>query len=155
MVMALSFASCRTNQPAYKTFAVTGADIYCLSNPGDGTVTLMAWGTGANRAEAIDNAIRQAVRQILFKGVKMGPGAAGAAIQPLVTEVNAQERYAYYFEPFFSRGGLYLAFGSESTTNKGSRTETKSAGRQGDGIVVVVNRSALRQRLIDDGILKP
>lgn len=153
LIMVVS--GCRSNQQAYSTTALTGAETYCLSNPGDGTVTLMAWGTGANRAEAIDNAIRQAVNQVLFKTTKTGPGAVGSAIYPLVTEVNARERYAYYFEPFFRPGGMYLTFASESTANKGSRTEAKSAGRQGDGIVVVVDRSALRQRLIDDGILKP
>lgn len=155
MAMLLMLGGCRSNQSAYSTTALTGSDIYCLNNPGDGTITLIAWGTGANRAEAIDKALKAAVRQTIFKGVTTGPGAVGGSIPPLVHEVNAQERYSYYFEPFFRPGGVYLAYAKEVTANKSSRTETKTAGRQGNGIVVEVDRSALRQRLIDDGIIKP
>lgn len=74
---------------------------------------------------------------------------------PLVLEVNARERYAEYFNPFFSDGGEYKKFVREETGNQASRLEAKGTSINNWGVIVTVDREGLRQQLEKDGVLKP
>lgn len=65
--------------------------------------TLRAWGRGKNRTDAIEQAKKNAVRDVLFKGVVAG--SRECSVRPLITEVNAQERYASYFNDFLETEG--------------------------------------------------
>ena len=80
----------------------------CLGVELDGSETLRAWGRGKNRTDAIEQAKKNAVRDVLFKGVVAG--SRECSVRPLITEVNAQERYASYFNDFFRDGGEYLKY---------------------------------------------
>lgn len=60
-------------------------------------------GQRENRTDAIEQAKKNAVRDVLFKGV--AAGSRECSVRPLVTEVNAQERYAYYFNDFLETEG--------------------------------------------------
>lgn len=75
----------------------------CLGVELDGSETLRAWGRGKNRTDAIEQAKKNAVRDVLFKGV--AAGSRECSVRPLVTEVNAQERYAYYLTTFLETEG--------------------------------------------------
>lgn len=142
--------ACRSNKEVAPTVSVTAMETVSLGNNGDGTITLRAWGSGQNRADAIEQAMLNAVRDVIFKGIKKGTNP-GAASRPLVSEVNAEERYARYFEPFFS-GPEYRKFVKEEG---GTAQRMKSTGlsREGYGVVVIVDRAALRKQLIEDGVL--
>lgn len=98
------------------------------------------------------NAKRRAVHDILFTGIKSGAGSRSIQY-PLVAEVNAYERYADYFEPFFSPGGEWTNFVKEADT-KSTIREAKGEAREGNGVVVTVDVSALRRQLKADGVIK-
>lgn len=117
----------------------------------DGGITLRAWGQGANTGDAIEQAKKSAVMTVLFKGVPDAPGAYRA---PLVPEVNAQERYAVYFDPFFSDGGEYRRFAREVKAGESSRLVSKGSGVCNIGVLVEVDRGALRSQLLQDGVIK-
>lgn len=145
-------AGCRSNKEVTGTVATTATETVSLGTTGDGSIMLRAWGAGRERGEAIEQAKRNALRDVLFKGIKKGTNP-GMASKALVPEVNAEEKYAVYFEPFFSPGGEYKNFVVEEP---GNATRMKSTGlsREGYGVVVIVNRSALEQQLKRDGVLK-
>ena len=44
----------------------------CLGVELDGSVTLRSWGTGRNRIDAVDQAKKNAVYHVLFKGIRKG-----------------------------------------------------------------------------------
>ena len=114
--LAISSTGCRTNREVASHISVTSMETVSLGNNGDGTIVVRAWGSGANKGESIEQAKRNAISDVLFKGIKKGSNP-GEAARPLVPEVNARERYADYFEPFFSAGGEYTKFAREDYGN--------------------------------------
>ena len=77
------------------------------------------------------------------------------SVRPLVTEVNAQERYAYYFNDFFRDGGEYLKYVSMEDKKTNSNTKASNKTQISYSTTVRVLRSQLQQKLIEDKILKP
>jgi hypothetical protein len=152
ILVVISFVACTPQRKiagnyAYKT--------ECLGMEGDGSFTLLAWGSGRNRFDAVEQAKKNAVRDVIFKGILEGKGQCDN--KPLIIEVNAQEKYQDYFVKFFVDKGPYLNF----VTLKDERIDDKiTRDRQGaskdvtNSVVVRVKRYDLRQQLIKDGILK-
>lgn len=151
-VLTLTLGSCRKNIDVAEQYAYVPFTTECVGVPGDGTETLRTWGQGKDKNEAIDMALRNAVSDVLFKGIT--GGTAKCDKRPVMLEVNARERYAYYFDQFFAPKGAYTKFVTLHE-NRTSRIKAQSTTLQAYGVVVSVNRSALRQQLITDGIIKP
>ena len=122
----------------------------CLGTELDGSQTLKAWGTGVNLDDAVFQAKKQAIKDVIFKGINKG--REGCSKRALVIEVNAQEKYEDYWNVFFADGGKYLQF---TTHEDGKFLSKKKAGNQLTyGVTVRVLRKELKQQLIDDKILK-
>lgn len=60
-----------------------------------------AW--AKTREDAIEQACKNAVRDVLFKGVQTPENTILS--RPLIREINAEEKYQYFFNPFFADGG--------------------------------------------------
>jgi hypothetical protein len=133
---------------------VAGNYIYkteCLGNNLDGTLILKTWGNGKDKKNAILQAQKNAIRDVLFTGILDGKSDCGS--KPLLTEVNVQQKNETYFDVFFSNKGDYSNFiSSEKSKNK---VEVKPS-RNGvtTGVVVKVLKSELKQKMISDGIIK-
>ena len=124
----------------------------CLNTELDGSETLKAWGSGRNKRDALEQAKKNAVRDVLFKGIRNGNG--GCSTRPLITEVNAAERHESYFNNFFRDGGEYTKYISMRDT-KNRSYDSESTGQQDKyGTVLRVLRSQLKEKLIQDNILK-
>jgi len=122
---------------------------------GDGSQTLKAWGNGRNRADAVEQAKKNAIRDVIFNGV--AEGKQECQLKPLVFEVNAQEKYEDYFNKFFADGGEFLNYISlrdERIGEKISRDRAKARESVSNGLVVRVLRPELKAKLIADGIIK-
>lgn len=127
----------------------------CLGVEMDGSQTLKAWGNGRNRSDAVDQAKKNAVRDVIFNGITEGKQDCNK--RPLIFEVNAQEKYEDYFNKFFSDGGAYKDFISlrdERIFDKISRDKKKARESVTHGLIVRVLRAELREKLISDGIIK-
>lgn len=152
-ILLLIITSCN---PKSKISGYYNYKTSCVSVEGDGSQTVKAWGSGNNRADAIEQAYKNAVRDVLFKGIIDGRPECNK--RPVLAEVNARKKYERYFNNFFSDNGPYKDFVSEKD---GSRyhieviKERKKAGSQEMyGVVVRVLRPALKEKMIKDGILK-
>lgn len=152
-VAMLGLGSC-TNRTAkvVSAAAYTTPETVVTDTEHDGTVTLRVWGKGSTVADAIEQAKKNAVYDVIFNNIR---GAGSAKSLALVNEVNARERYANYFDPFFADGGEYRKFVKEEKANEASRLESKGSAIYNYGILATVNLSALRSQLIKDGVLKP
>lgn len=127
----------------------------CLGVEGDGTQTLKAWGKGRNRFDAFAQARKNALYDVLFNGIK--DGNSECEMRPLVSEVNAREKYEQYFNKFFQDGGEYRKYVSmrdEQWENKLLRERKEGVGTVTHSAVVIVKRPQLKAKLIEDGILK-
>jgi hypothetical protein len=155
VLIVIFLFGCKTN-PQQRISAAYSYKTECLGVELDGSQTLKAWGNGRNRADAIAQAYKTAVRDVLFKGISNGKPDCN--VKPVVFEVNAQERHEAYFNAFFADGGAYKDFVSEKD---GSRyhieviKERKQSGSQETYAVVVrVLRAELASKLRTDGIIK-
>ncbi len=137
---------------------IAGNYIYkteCMGIELDGSVTLKAWGNGRNRADAVEQAKKNAVRDVIFTSIL--EGKQDCAKKPLITEVNAEEKYEDYFNKFFADGGEFKNFitlKDERIGEKISRDRTKARESVTNGLVVRVLRAELKSKLIADGIIK-
>ncbi len=127
----------------------------CMGIEMDGSQTLKAWGNGRNRADAVEQAKKNAVRDVIFNGIT--EGKQDCEKRPILFEVNAQEKYEDYFNAFFADGGEYKNFISlrdERIGQKINRDRKKARESVTNGMIVRVLRSELKKKLIADGILK-
>lgn len=123
----------------------------CLGKSMDGSQTLRVWASGRNRADAIEQAKKKAVYDIVFNGIQAGSGECNA--YPIVDEPNARKKYEDYFDLFFANGGAYKEYVSFTNQKKSAMQKYYGDGTLTYGIIVTVNRSALRQRFINDNII--
>jgi hypothetical protein len=150
-VFALTFSATAQKKTAgfytYKT--------ECMGVELDGSQTLKAWGNGRNRADAVEQAKKNAMRDVIFNGIREGKQECNQ--KPIVFEVNAQEKYEDYFNAFFSDGGEYKNFVSlrdERIGNKLSRDRKKTSESVTNGLIVRILRAELKAKLIADNIIK-
>ena len=149
-MLVLFAASCKTTQSySYHTF-----ETECLGVELDGSQTLKAWGTGRNKKDAVEQAKKNAVRDVIFKG--NFTGSKDCFEKPLLLEVNAQEKYANYFNTFFRDGGEFINYISMEDERKHARiADSRNKDQSKYSVVVRVKREELKEKLIKDGILKP
>lgn len=148
MILLTSCGSSKKSVGAYYS-----SETECLGAELDGSQTVRAWGTGRNKTDAVEQARKNAVRDVLFKGITKGTGDCN--VKPLLMEVNAQEKYEYYFNTFFQDGGVYKDYVSNEDTRRSSNISSSTDAQVKYGVVVRVLRSELKDRLINDNILKP
>ena len=97
----------------------------CAGNANDGHFLLKAWGKGVNKKEAIEDARKNALKDVLFSGVFTGDAAC--ARNALLTEVNAIEKHKAFFEKFFARNGDYKDFIKERKNGVNSKYDKKKS----------------------------
>lgn len=147
-----------TSNFSFSQKKIAGNYIYkteCMGVELDGSYTLKAWGNGRNRADAVDQAKKNAIRDVIFNNIL--EGKQDCARKPLINEVNAQDKYEDYFNKFFTDGGEYINFISlkdERIGEKISRDRKKARESVTNGLIVRVLRSELKTKLIADGIIK-
>ncbi len=119
----------------------------------DGTKVMKIWGYGKKVEDAIIEAKMNAVASVIFKGI---PGGHGAAATPaILTDPNASDKHADYFDNFFSPGGKYLQFITMTTDGMPSgqdRLKIKTGYKV--AIYAQVMYDALRKQLEADGIAR-
>jgi hypothetical protein len=127
----------------------------CLGIEMDGSQTVKAWGNGRNRLDAIEQAKKNAVNDVLFNGLY--EGKQDCEKRPIVAEANARQNYEAYFNKFFTDGGEYKKYTSPRDERIGQKvSRDRKGGRHSvtHGVVLRVLRTELRQKMIEDGILK-
>jgi hypothetical protein len=127
-----------------KTASYYSVETECLEDKLDGSFILQAWGKGSSKSEAIDQAKRNVLNDILFKGIRKG-----CQMRPLIIEVNASTKYKSYVYSFFNTD--YKDFIS---IEKSPKSLKKSRKQTSYGIKVRVKVEAIKQKLITDNILK-
>lgn len=127
------------------------SSIKCIGVELDGSQTLRVLGYGRNRADAKEQAMKNAVWAVIFDGIR--DGSQGCNMRPLVTEVNAKERYEDYFNIFFADGGEYKKYVSLRDTKKRSATKAKDKVGYSYELTIRVLRSELKNRLKADNVI--
>ena len=127
------------------------SSISCIGVELDGSQTLRVHGYGRNRADAKEQAMKKAVWAVIFDGIR--DGSQGCNIRPLVTEVNAKERYEDYFNIFFADGGEYKKYVSLRDTKRRSADRIKDKVGYSYEMTIRVLRAELKNRLKADNVI--
>lgn len=153
LISVLSF-SCGSPQKS-----MSGAYTYeteCMGVEGDGSQTLKAWGNGRNREDAIEQAKKTGVRDVLFTGIRKGRTECNS--KPVLFEVNIREKKEDYFNAFFADGGPYKEFITGEDGSDMHLSVLQGKKKVGDqvtyGVVIRVQRAKLKERMIQDGIMR-
>lgn len=150
LLVGVLFVSCGT----HKTIAYSRSEPVCIASELDGSYTLRVEGRGRNAVDAYKEAGKQALYAVLFTDVSW-PNGPRKNIEPVFyMKQRAYEMNKAYFDAFFQDGGDYTQFISmkekRDLTSIYTRTNSQTVCRT----TVCVFVSQLRQRLIEDGILK-
>ena len=145
LLMLLICAMSLLNVYAQKNPVYARSSIRCLGVELDGSQTLRVQGYGRNRSDAKEQAMKNAVWAVIFDGIR--EGAQGCNMRPLVTEVNAKERYEDYFNLFFSDNGEYKKYVSLRDTKKRSGGRSKDKLGYAYDLTIRVLRAELKARL--------
>lgn len=148
-IMTIGLVGCKSKEVT--TVAFHSYTTECLGKNMDGSHTLRVWASGRNRADAIKQAQKKAVYDMVFTGISAGGSECNA--YPIVDEANARKKYEKYFDIFFADGGDYSKYVSFANQKKSAIQRYYGDGTQTFGILVTVNRSGLSQRLVNDNII--
>ena len=150
LLVGVLFVSCGT----HKTIAYSKSEPVCIASELDGSYTLRVEGRGRNAVDAYEEAGKQALYAILFSDVRWPNGPRKKIDSVFLLKQRAYEQNEAYFDKFFRDGGDYTQFISmkekRELTSIYNRTNSQTVCRT----TVCVFVSQLRQRLIEDGILK-
>lgn len=128
----------------------------CMGIEMDGSQTLKAWGYGKNRNDAVEQAKKNAVRDVLFKGIRNGKTECN--VKPVVFDMNAQEKYEDFFNKFFADGGEFSNYVNQKDEPLIPKVlkDRKAADTGVEyGVIVRVLRADLKKRMIAENIVTP
>ena len=122
----------------------------------NGTKSLKVWGYGKKVDQAIEQAKKNAVHAMLFRGA---PGTSNARETPAIfkNQGNGQvaiENFDYFYD-FFEENGDYIGFvnvTSDGYPSGQDRREVKGGYKVAVNVQVLYDN--LRQKMHDDGLLK-
>lgn len=140
-------SSCRTytDPLTYSTY-----EPRAIAAESDQTYLLRVQGKGLTREDAVNNALEQTVRDIIFKDIHVTYGDH----KPLMRLINNpadEQNHAEFFNKFFSSNGNYLLYISPVKKNR----EFYSSGSITTVIMnVKVERGALKAYLAEMEIIK-
>jgi len=153
-IIVLFLTNCATKSKG-KIAANITYEIECMGVELDGSQTLKSWGTGRNYSDACEQAKKNAVRDVLFVGIKKGRDECNAL--PLIMDPSGKFNNESYFNKFFADGGEYAQYVNtkdERILDKVERDKMKNDESRTHGVVVRVLRSELKTKMINDGIIK-
>lgn len=131
-------------------YVIGNYEVECMGTGMDGTQLVKVWGFGKKPEDAIYQARKNAAHAVLFKGIT--GGKPGCMQSPLVTKPGAEVQHAEFFQNFFSDGGSYLRFVSQ--TGDGSVDRIKIDKKTYKvGVIVSVMHAQLRRELEAAGII--
>ncbi len=130
-------------------------EIECEGTGKEGTDLIKVWSYSKNKDVAIEQAKKNAVHGIIFRGVP--PGERGCFAQPpLARNANLEQEKKDFFNDFFSNGGKYMKFVNLTTDGAVRAGDRMRIGKKEYkiGVIVSVNKSLLRKDLEEAGIIK-
>jgi hypothetical protein len=123
----------------------------CLGVEFDGSQTVMAYSGKRIKADAIEDAKKVALRDVLFSGLT--EGKADCDVKPILNEANAYANHEAYFARFFANDYRPFATFKEERPGQKAKNQKVKDVAQSTGYVIKISRPELKQKMISDGIL--
>lgn len=138
-------SSCKSHETINNEYAYCVFPTQFISKTASCEIIIKCWGSGSTVTAAVDNALKNGLETILFKGLT----TSGKPIVPLVTSPDTKAR-SLYFDRFFNNNTYRLYIKEDKSVR---RAEAISANLRQVGLIAVVDVKALESLLINDNIL--
>lgn len=148
VVLTVSLAGCRSARHDDSAYATQSFETRTLSCDGK-RQTVTVWGKGRDTKEAMKQCRKNALRDIIFKGVTLGEQSC--LRRPLVAEVNAEERHREFFDKFFSDKGKWNRYATLDK-QQGDEKVLKNSGMENRRTTVVIDLDGLAEYLRKEGL---
>ncbi len=123
---------------------------YELESAGIGqqnTILVKVWSYSKKAEVALEQAKKNAVHGVIFRGF--------GSNKPLATNPNAEHEHADFFKAFFANGGKYLKYVQFVNNGAVAAGDRIKIGKEYKiGVVVTVDKNALRKDLEEAGIIR-
>jgi hypothetical protein len=117
-----------------------------------GTYLIKVWSYSKKPNVAIEQAKKNAVHGVVFKGFAGKQGVPG---QKALASPSVEQEKQEFFDDFFADNSKYMKFVGVSGDGSVAAEDRMKIGKEYKvGVVVSVNVAALRKDLEDDGIIK-
>lgn len=125
-----------------------------VDTPFNGVCKVKVWSYAPDIVTARDQAMKNAVHGIMFRGLPADKDRRLYGMPPLVDDVNAEITHKDFLDSFFSNGGEYLRYATKTYSD--SSNEIVKYGRKNYkvGVVVTVQYDRLRKNLESRGIIR-
>jgi hypothetical protein len=145
------YSATAAKKKANKDTAAWRYEIEYAKTGGNNMLVVKVWSYAKKAAVAIEQGKKNAVHGVIFKGYT-STGGGTVSQRPLLSEPDAANQHRDFLDEFWADGGPYRT--SVSAVADGS-TETRKVGKEYKvGIVVTVNKDALRSDLEKAGIVR-
>ncbi len=130
-------------------------EVQCAGVAADGTYLVKVYTFTKRPRVAYEQAKKNAVHAVLFKGIP-GDRTSGCATQkPLCLNPNIEFEKKEFFETFFQNGGKFMKYVFESNNGNIDSGDVVKAGKEYKiGILVTVSKDLLRKDLEAAGIIR-
>jgi hypothetical protein len=143
----------QTKNKADKDTKIWRYEIEAVQTGVQGTYLIKVWSYSKKPDVAIDQAKKNAIHGVIFKGFASKPGVSGQ--KALCSDQSAEEEHQGFFNDFFQNGGRYMQFINLSTDGAVAAEDRMKIGKEYKvGVLVSVNIAALRKYLEDEKIIK-
>ena len=120
-----------------------------------GACRVKVWTYAKKADKAIEQAPKNAVHGIIFKGYAANPELRVPGRRAMVTDYAVGQEFADYFKEFFAEGGRYMRFVSLVNNGAPMAGDVIKVGKEYKmGIIVTVKIDELRKELESAGVLK-
>lgn len=148
VALSISLGGCHSAQKIETDFSSKSFETTCINCNGT-QQTVRAWGKDKNKDKALDQCRKQALRDIIVKGITLGEQSC--LRRPLVAEVNAEERHRDFFNEFFSEKGHWKKF-AVLNNKSGAKPVSKNYEIETWEATVTVDIAALVKYLQEKGL---
>ncbi len=150
IMAALLLTACSSKKPAIQTASYREQPTQCLGKSMDGHQTLQVWAKGQSRMEAVREAKKKVIGEVLFSGIQSN-GDCNA--MPIVDAPNARTKFEKYFQKFFEDNGGYKKY-VEEIEKRSDAQHLQGEHLQVYGVVLQVDMDGLRKRMRKDKIIE-
>lgn len=151
LVTATLLTSCGSKEKVVQTAAYREQPTECMGKAMDGTLTLKVWAKGTSRMEAIREAKKKVIGEVLFQGIT---GSGDCNTYPVVDTPNARSKFESYFQKFFQDNGGYKKYVEEVEKRSEADSFQGAGSQQVWGVVLKVDRPELVKRMKKDKIIE-
>lgn len=153
IVLLICSFSASSKDKADKDTDIWRYEIEAVSTGTEGSYLIKVWSYSKKPVLAIEQAKKNAVHGIVFKGFASKQRVSGQ--KALANDPNIEVEQQEFFKSFFADGGNYMRF--VQLTNDGSiaaEDRLKVGKEYKIGVIVSVNVSSLRKNLEDAGVIR-